>query len=170
MHDDRRGVRPALLADAAEPAPAAVADLLSVRALTPSFTMRSSSASSKTGLRSNRFHCLARSRSSPISWALRFVRFSPIAARLSFISLQHLLRDHARQEAVERLLGAAVGILGQVRQGIDHRHRQRRRVADFEQRLLDAALGRDVDRDAWPSPCRAGSVPAQVSVLSMPWM
>ena len=43
-----------------------------------------------------------------------------------------LLRDDGRQEAVERLLGAAVGIIDQVRQGIDHRPGQGRRVADFE--------------------------------------
>ena len=34
---------------------------------------------------------------------------------------EHSLRDHGGQEAVERLLGAAVGIVDEVRQGVDHR-------------------------------------------------
>ena len=50
------------------------------------------------------------------------------------MSQQDLLRDDRRQEAVERLLGAAVGIIDQVRQGIDHRAGQGRRVADFQPR------------------------------------
>ncbi len=53
---------------------------------------------------------------------------------------QRLLRDHGRQEAVERLLGAAVGIIDEVGQGVDHRTGQRGRVADFEPRLLGAPL------------------------------
>ena len=60
---------------------------------------------------------------------------------------QDLLGDDRRQEAVERLLGAAVGIIDQVRQGIDHRPGQGRRVADFQPRLLGPALGRDAEDD-----------------------
>ena len=49
---------------------------------------------------------------------------------------------HRRQEAVERLLGAAVGVVGQVGQGVDHRPGERRRVADFQPRSARAAAPR----------------------------
>ncbi len=49
--------------------------------------------------------------------------------------LERALGDHGGQEAVERLLGAAVGILDQVGQGVHHRAGQRRRVTHFQPRL-----------------------------------
>ena len=52
---------------------------------------------------------------------------------------QDFLRDDRGQEAVERLLRAAVGIIDQVGQGVDHRAGQRGRIADLEPRLLRAA-------------------------------
>ena len=60
---------------------------------------------------------------------------------------QDLLGDDGRQEAVERLLGAAVGIVGQVGQGIDHRAGQRRAIAHFEHRIALPPLGGHVERD-----------------------
>ncbi len=59
-----------------------------------------------------------------------------------------MLRHDRRQEAVERLLGAAVGVIDHVRQGVHHGAGQRRRVADFEARVVDAPLGRHAQRDA----------------------
>ncbi len=63
----------------------------------------------------------------------------------------------AGQEAVERLLGAAVGIVDEVGQGVDHRAGQRGRVADFEPRLLGAAFLRDVDFERADAGRRGGA-------------
>ena len=61
---------------------------------------------------------------------------------------QDLLRDHRGQEAVECLLGAAVGIVGQERQRIDHRAGQRGRIAHFQATLLHTTLRRHCDAHA----------------------
>ena len=135
---------------------------------TPSLTICVSSASSNTGLRSNRFQPSAR--------FCVVADFLGVEIRALFLNLlqvelhvdQHLLRDHRRQEAVERLLGAAVGIVDQVGQGIDHRPGQRRRVADFEPRLIDPPLAGHVHL-ILPTVSSGRSAPAKLSVLSMPW-
>ena len=54
---------------------------------------------------------------------------------------QDLLGDDRRQEAVQGLLGAAVGVIGQVGQGVDQGACERRRIAHLEARLVRLALG-----------------------------
>ena len=61
--------------------------------------------------------------------------------------VQRLGRDHRRQEAAHRLLGAAVGIVDQVGQRVEHRHGQARRDLHVQLRRLGFALGGQVERD-----------------------
>ena len=79
------------------------------------------------------------------------------------------LRDDGRQEAVERLLGAAIGIIDQVGQGVDHRPGQGRRIADFQPRFVDAPLGGHVERDLGRASLSGRMTPVNESILSMPW-
>ena len=58
------------------------------------------------------------------------------------MSMQDLLGDDRGQEAVEGLLGAAVGVVDQVGQGIDHRPGEGGRVADLEARVCRGAAPR----------------------------
>ena len=60
---------------------------------------------------------------------------------------QDFLGDHRRQKAVQGLLGAAVGVIGEVGQGVDQGACERGRVMDFEPRLVRLALGRDANDD-----------------------
>ena len=60
---------------------------------------------------------------------------------------QDFLGDDRRQEPVECLLGAAVGIIGEVGQGVDQGAGQGRGVPHLEPRLLRLALGRDAEDD-----------------------
>ena len=82
---------------------------------------------------------------------------------------QRLLRDDGRQEAVERLLGAAVRIIDEVGQGVDHRAGERGRVADFEPRLIGAACLRHFDFERAEPIVVGGASRVKLSILSMPW-
>ena len=70
---------------------------------------------------------------------------------------QDLLGDDRRQEPVQGLLGAAVGIVGEVGQGVDQGAGQGGRIPHLEPRLVRLAFGRDAERRPAPSPGRAGS-------------
>src|SRR5262249_49340354 len=72
------------------------------------------------------------------------------------------LDDDGGQEAVEGLLGAAVGVVHQVRQGVYQSPRQRRRVTHFQPRLGDPPVLRHVQRDGWPGLVGAGQSGAGV--------
>ena len=113
--------------------------------------------------------CLARSRASPSCWAFRLVCFSRMAFRSSAEVDQDLLGDDRRQEAVQGLLGAAVGVIGQVGQGVDQGACERGRIAHLEPRLVRLALGRDANDDLRPSARPGRIAPAKASILSMPW-
>jgi len=63
------------------------------------------------------------------------------------------LGDDSREEAVQRLLGAAVGVFDEVREGVDHRPGEGRRVTDLETGFLDASFGGDGESEA------PGSIP-----------
>ena len=120
---------------------------ISVSRSTPSLTIRRTSSSSNTGLRLEALPLLR-----PLLVVADFlgVQVRPLLLDVFQIELhvqQNFLGNHRRQEAVQRLLGAAVGIIDHVGQGIDHRAGQRGRVADFEPRLLRPALLRHVDRE-----------------------
>ena len=113
---------------------------ISCSRLTPALTIFVSSASSNTGLRVVAFPAFG-----ALGGVADFLGVEVGALLLDRFevelhSQQRLLRDDGGQEAVERLLGAAVGIIDEVGQGVDHRAGQRRRVADFEPRLLGAPL------------------------------
>ena len=58
---------------------------------------------------------------------------------------QHFLGDNRRQEAVQRLLGAAVGVVGEIGQGVDQRAGQGGRVPHLEPRLIGLPLGGDAE-------------------------
>ena len=88
----------------------------------------------------------------PLGGVADFLRVQIRATLLNLLQIQahvdeHALRDDGRQKAIQRLLGAAVGIIDQVWQGIDHGAGQRRRVANFEPRLFDASFGRHTEAD-----------------------
>ena len=153
----RGGVRPGLLAPAAEPAPAAVGALHAGQAADAVLHHLV-----EGGLVEDRLldpgggaaHVAAGV--GPVSGArgvvadLLRVEVGPLL--LDFLEVQphlqeDLLRDDRGQEAVERLLGAAVGIIRQVRQRVHHRAGERGRPADFEPRLLRPAFDGDADRD-----------------------
>src|SRR5262249_40802052 len=57
------------------------------------------------------------------------------------------LGDDGGKEAVQGLLGAAIGIIDQVGKGIDHGAGQGGRIANFQARLVDAPLGRHSEVD-----------------------
>ncbi len=56
--------------------------------------------------------------------------------------------DHRGQEAAHRLLGAAVGVVDQVGQRVEHRHGHARRDLDGHRGRAGAALARQVQRHA----------------------
>ena len=95
------------------------------------------------------------------------MRCSRIAFRSSPV-LRRTLGDDRGQEAVERLLGAAVGIVDQVRQGVDQRAGQASASSGLRAayRTGGGPRGRDVSRaELLVGPDRAG----EGSILSMPW-
>ena len=60
---------------------------------------------------------------------------------------QDLLGDDRRQEPVQGLLGAAVGVVGEIGQGVDQGAGQRGRVPHLEPRLLRLPLGGNAEDD-----------------------
>ena len=168
MDDHRRGVRERLLAPAGEPAPAAVAvlhfgQLLHAVLDHPRHLVV---VEHRVGVK-------------PLpTGGARFrvadflgIQVGPHLADLLEVEAhadQDFLGDDGGQKAIERLLGAAVGIGGQIGQGIDHRGGQARAIADFEHRLALAALGGHIERDLAHCLFRP-QAPEKESILSMPW-
>jgi hypothetical protein len=60
--------------------------------------------------------------------------------------LQCLVGDDDREESVERLFGAAVGIIGQVGKRVDHRGRQAWGDAHHQPRLIRSTFLGDIQR------------------------
>ncbi len=60
---------------------------------------------------------------------------------------KRLRRNHRRQEAAHRLFSAAVGILDQVRQRVEHRCRHARGNLDRERGRVTAAFFRNIELD-----------------------
>ena len=60
---------------------------------------------------------------------------------------QHLLRDDRRQESVQRLLGATIGVIRQVREGVDQGAGKGRGVPHLEPGSVRIAVGGDAEDD-----------------------
>lgn len=96
---------------------------------------------------SNCFHCFALGGVAE----LLGVEVGPLVADGFEVELhlqKDFLGDDGGQEAVEGLLGAAIGVARQVRQGVDHRPGEGRGEAGFEAGLVGPALGGDGEGDA----------------------
>ena len=134
------GVRRGVLAPAGEPAPAAVGAAASRSAAArPSLTMRADLVLVEDRVAVAPLPLLGPLR---VVADLLGVEVGPLLLDVLQVQAhvqQDLLGDHRGQEAVERLLGAAVGVIDQVRQGVDHRPGQRGRVADLQPRSARAA-------------------------------
>ncbi len=157
VDDQGRRVRRGEFAEAGEPAPAAVGELHVGQALEPG-----GGHLRDLGLVEDRVVLVALPLLGPLARVAQLlgvevgvlVAGSPSGrAQVD----QDLLGDDRRQEPVQGLLGAAVGIIGEVGQGVDQGAGQGGRVPHFEPRLLGLALGRDADDDLRLSPDRAGS-------------
>ena len=143
MDDHRGGVRVTPFAPAAEPAPAAIGKL--------------HLGESIHACRDDRIHlgfvehrvpleALPTFRSLDVVTDFLGVEVGALVANGGQVELhppERLLRDHCRHEPIERLLGATVGIVEQVGQGVDHRPGQGRRVTHFQPSLLGTTLGGD---------------------------
>ena len=150
VHHGGRGVRAGAFAVAGEPAPAAVGDLLALQGphagnghVLDFFLIEDRIEAVAAAALADQLPALL----DPLLVVADFLAVEVGAVLLDLLEVQlhgqqHLLRDHRRQEAIEGLLGAAVGIIDHVRQGIDHRPGQGRRIADLEHSLVDAPLGR----------------------------
>ena len=146
VYDIGRRVRVGLFAVAGEPTPAAVAALHVGQALHASLHHLGDGCFVEHRIA---IELLPLCSPFAIVADLLGVEIRPLVANLLQIEThfdQHFLRDDRRQEATERLLGAAVRIVDQVGESVDHRAGQRRRVANFKSRLLQAAIFRHVER------------------------
>ena len=148
VDDQGRRVWRGVLAIAGEPAPAAVGELHVGQALDAG-----AGHLRDFGLVEDRvvlvaLPLLGHARvASPICWAFRLVCLSRIAFRSRPEVDQDLLGDDRRQEPVQGLLGAAVGVVGEVREGVDQGAGQGGGVPHFEPRLVRLAFGRDAEDD-----------------------
>ena len=116
---------------------------MAARALRPSWAIARTSSSSKTGLRGGRI------RGDRGADLLR-VEIRPLLANgleIESRPAEDSLSDHGGQEPVECLLGAAVRVVGEVRQGVDECAGEAWRVADLDPRIGPAAGLGDLDRE-----------------------
>ena len=157
VDDEGRRVRRGVLAEAGEPAPAAVGELHVGQPLDAG-----GGHLGDLGLVEDRVVRVALPLLGPLARVAELLGVQVgvlLADRLQVEAQvdQDLLGDDRRQEAVQGLLGAAVGVVGEVGQGVDQGAGQRGRIAHLEPRLVGLALGRDANDDLRPSARRAGS-------------
>jgi len=142
--DDVRGfVRRRVLAPAAKPAPAAVGQLQRGQARHAGVHAVAQFIVIEDGIDVGAFPLRG-----PLQVVADFLRVQVGELRFDVLEVQvhaqqHFLRDHRGQEARERLLCAAVGIVDEVRNGIDHGAGESRRITDFDAAVFRTALGRN---------------------------
>ena len=132
MHDNGGRVRPRVLAPAGEPAPATVAALHFREPFEAALHNCGDFGFVKDRVAIEAFPAF---RAFHIVADFLSVQVRPLLLDRLQIEThvsQDALRDDGRQEAVERLLGAAIRVIDEIRQRIDHRPSQRRRVPHFQ--------------------------------------
>ena len=131
MHDHRRGVRSTLFAEPAEPTPAAVAEL---HLGEPIDTCLDDLRQARHRQRPDCDQTFPARGTLTVVADFLGIEVRPFRLDRRQINVhppQSLLRDDRRQESIEGLLGAAVGIVDQVGQGIDHRPGQASACSGF---------------------------------------
>ncbi len=86
------------------------------------------------------------------------------------MSEQNFLRHDGGHEPIERLLGAAVGVVDEVGQRIDHGTGEGGAVADFERGFVPGGVLCGHLMVMLPVVVASRMTPEKLSVLSMPWM